>query len=139
MADDLIGALTTDGVHGTGVNQPAPIRLGPASRAIADVFDRRRLLLLTQGWMLIAAAGLAMLTAAGITGPVLLLVFTFAIGVGTAFNAPAWQAIVPEIVHRETLPAAVALNSAGINLARAIGPALGGLIVAKLGPQRPLG
>ncbi len=107
--------------------------------AFADVFDRRRLLLLTQGWMLIAAAGLAMLTAAGITGPVLLLSFTFAIGVGTAFNAPAWQAIVPEIVNREALPAAVALNSAGINLARAIGPALGGLIVAKLGPQAAFG
>jgi MFS family permease len=103
--------------------------------AFADVFDRRRLLLLTQGWMLVAAAGLAMLTAAGVTGPVLLLVFTFAIGVGTAFNAPAWQAIVPVIVPREALPSAVALNSAGINLARAIGPALGGLIVARLGPQ----
>ncbi|MGD9096902.1 MAG: MFS transporter [Desulfobacterales bacterium] len=107
--------------------------------AFADVFDRRRLLLLTQGWMLIAAAGLAMLTSAGITGPVLLLSFTFAIGVGTAFNAPAWQAIVPEIVNREALPAAVALNSAGINLARAIGPALGGLIVARLGPQAAFG
>jgi MFS family permease len=107
--------------------------------AFADVFDRRRLLLLTQGWMLIAAAGLAMLTAAGVTGPVLLLGFTFAIGVGTAFNAPAWQAIVPEIVSRESLPSAVALNSAGINLARAIGPALGGLIVARLGPQAAFG
>jgi MFS family permease len=107
--------------------------------AFADVFDRRRLLLLTQGWMLVAAAGLALLTAAGITGPVILLAFTFAIGVGTAFNAPAWQAIVPEIVPREALPAAVALNSAGINLARAIGPALGGLIVAKLGPQAAFG
>ena len=107
--------------------------------AFADVFDRRRLLLLTQGWMLVAAAGLAMLTAAGITGPVLLLGFTFAIGVGTAFNAPAWQAIVPEIVPREALPSAVALNSVGINLARAIGPALGGLIVARLGPQAAFG
>jgi len=107
--------------------------------AFADVFDRRRLLLLTQGWMLVAAAGLAMLTAAGVTGPVLLLVFTFAIGVGTAFNAPAWQAIVPVIVPREALPSAVALNSAGINLARAIGPAIGGLIVARLGPQAAFG
>jgi MFS family permease len=68
-----------------------------------------------------------------------LLVFTFAIGVGTAFNAPAWQAIVPEIVPREALPSAVALNSAGINLARAIGPALGGLIVARFGPQAAFG
>mgnify|MGYP000128521202 FL=1 len=107
--------------------------------AFADVFDRRRLLLLTQGWMLVAAAGLAMLTAVGLTGPVLLLGFTFAIGVGTAFNAPAWQAIVPVIVPREALPSAVALNSAGINLARAIGPALGGLIVARLGPQAAFG
>ena len=107
--------------------------------AFADVFDRRRLLLLTQGWMLVAAAGLAMLTAAGVTGPIILLGFTFAIGVGTAFNAPAWQAIVPEIVPREALPSAVALNSAGINLARAIGPALGGLIVARLGPQAAFG
>ena len=62
--------------------------------AFADVFDRRRLLLLTQAWMLVAAAGLAMLTAIGITGPLLLLGFTFAIGIGTAFNAPAWQAIL---------------------------------------------
>ena len=107
--------------------------------AFADVFDRRKLLLLTQGWMLVAAAGLAMLTTAGITGPFLLLGFTFAIGIGTAFNAPAWQAIVPEIVSREELPASVALNSAGINLARAVGPALGGLIVARLGPQAAFG
>ena len=107
--------------------------------AFADVFDRRRLLLLTQAWMLVAAAGLAMLTAIGITGPLLLLGFTFAIGIGTAFNAPAWQAIVPEIVSREEMPSAVALNSAGINLARAVGPALGGLIVARLGPQAAFG
>ena len=107
--------------------------------AFADVFDRRRLLLLTQGWMLLAAAGLAVLTSAGLTGPVVLLGFTFAIGIGTAFNAPAWQAIVPEIVPRQALPSAVALNSAGINLARAIGPALGGLIVARLGPQAAFG
>ncbi len=103
--------------------------------ALADVFDRRRLLLITQTWMLVAAAGLALMTVYGQTGPVLLLAFTAAIGVGTAFNAPAWQAIVPEIVPRNELPSAVALNSAGINLARAVGPALGGIVVAQLGPQ----
>ena len=107
--------------------------------ALADVFDRRRLLLTTQSWMLIAAAGLALVTALGWTGPVLLLAFTVAVGIGTAFNAPAWQAIVPEIVPRSELPAAVALNSAGINLARALGPALGGLVVAQLGPQAAFG
>ncbi|MDJ0780737.1 MAG: MFS transporter [Desulfosarcinaceae bacterium] len=107
--------------------------------AFADVFDRRRLLLMTQGWMLLAAAGLAFLTFAGQTGPVLLLGFTIAIGVGTAFNAPAWQAIVPEIVPREDIPAAIALKSAGINLARAVGPALGGIVVAQFGPQAAFG
>lgn len=107
--------------------------------AFADVFDRRRLLLLTQGWMLLVAAGLALLTFSGQTGPILLLVFTVAIGIGTAFNAPAWQAIAPEIVPREELPSAVALNSAGINLARAVGPALGGVVVAQFGPQAAFG
>ncbi len=107
--------------------------------AVADVFDRRRLLLLTPGWMLLAAAGLTFLTFSGHTGPVLLLGFTIAIGIGTAFNAPAWQAIVPEIAPREDLPAAVALNSTGINLARAVGPALGGIVVAQLGPQAAFG
>lgn len=107
--------------------------------AVADVFDRRRLLLLTQCWMLVAAAALALMTASGQTGPVLLLAFTFAIGIGTAFNAPAWQAIVPEIVPNEELPSAVALNSAGINLARAVGPALGGVVVARFGPQAAFG
>src|SRR5205085_7316925 len=66
--------------------------------------------------------------------PWLLLGFTFAIGLGTAFNAPAWQAIIPEIVPGERVPAAVALESVGFNIARAVGPALGGLVVAWLGP-----
>lgn len=103
--------------------------------ACADVFDRRRLLLITQAWMLIAAASLAWLTAAGIQDPYLLLGFTCAIGIGAAFNAPAWQAIVPEIVSRKELASAVALNSAGINLARSVGPALGGIVVARFGPE----
>jgi MFS family permease len=107
--------------------------------ALADVFDRRRLLLITQSWMLVVAAGLALMTVYGQTGPLALLLFTVAIGVGTAFNAPAWQAIVPEIVSREELPAAVALNSAGINIARAVGPALGGIVVARLGPGAAFG
>jgi MFS family permease len=107
--------------------------------ALADMFDRRRLLLITQGWMLFVAAGLTLMTVYGQTEPLALLVFTAAIGVGTAFNAPAWQAIVPEIVPRDELPAAVALNSAGINIARAVGPALGGIVVARLGPGAAFG
>jgi MFS family permease len=103
--------------------------------ALADIVDRRKMLLVTQAWMLLAAAGMAGFTLAGLTNPLLLLLFTFALGIGAALNAPAWQAIVPELVPREQLPAAVALNSAGFNVARAIGPAVGGLIVAAAGAQ----
>lgn len=102
--------------------------------ALADMIDRRRMLLFTQLWMLAAAAVLGLLTIAGITTPWVLLALTFALGLGTAMNMPVWQAIVPEVVPRPSLPAAVALNGVGINLGRAVGPALGGLIVAALGP-----
>lgn len=105
--------------------------------ALADIVDRRRLLLVTQAWMLAAALGLGALTVAGKTGPAALLAFTFLLGLGTALNAPAWQAIIPEVVSRDKLPAAVALGSIGINVARAVGPALGGAAIAALGPGAP--
>jgi MFS family permease len=101
--------------------------------ALADVVDRRRLLLFTQGWMLVAAAVLGLLTLFGMTRPWVLLTLTFLLGLGAATNAPAWQAIVSELVPRSELSAAVALNSVGFNAARAIGPALGGLLVAVAG------
>jgi predicted MFS family arabinose efflux permease len=103
--------------------------------ALADIVDRRRLLLLIQGWMLIAAALLGVLTLMGAITSWLLLAFTFALGLGAAMTTPAWQAITPELVSHEEVPAAVALSGVGINLARAIGPALGGLIVAAAGSQ----
>src|ERR1044072_5458571 len=102
--------------------------------ALADIIDRRRLLLFSQAWMLVAAVGLAVATLAGVTTPVVLLVLTFALGLGAAMNAPAWQAIVPELVPRKELTAAVSLNSVAFNIARAVGPALGGIIVAAAGP-----
>ena len=103
--------------------------------ALADVVDRRRLLLVTQGWMMAAAAVLGALTLAGVTTPWRLLVLTFALGLGAALNAPPWQAITPELVPREEVPSAVALSGVGLNLARAVGPALGGFIVAAAGPS----
>jgi MFS family permease len=102
--------------------------------ALADVLDRRKILLLTQGWMLVSATGLGLLTLAGIMTPWLLLLFIFLLGTGAALNGPAWQSVVPELVPREELPAAVALGSIGFNIARAIGPALGGVLVAAAGP-----
>jgi predicted MFS family arabinose efflux permease len=101
--------------------------------AIADVVDRRKLLLLTQLWMVIAAAALGVLTIAGLVTPALLLLFTFLMGFGAVLNDPAWQAITPEIVSRENFAAGIALNSAGFNVARAIGPALGGMVIVAAG------
>jgi MFS family permease len=108
--------------------------VGLPAGAVADLIDRRRLLLVTQTWMLLAAGALGLLTLANLTTPIMLLLLTFALGLGGAANSPAWQAIVPELVPRRKLAAAVALNGAGFNAARAIGPALGGLLVAAAGP-----
>ena len=101
--------------------------------ALADLVDRRRFLLLTQGWMVLASATLGIMTLTSCVGPWVLLLFTFLLGLGAVMNDPAWQAITPELVPAEQHASAVALNSAGFNVARAVGPALGGLIVAAVG------
>ena len=102
--------------------------------ALADILDRRRLLLIAQAWMLLAALALGIITVAGLTTPVMLLIFTFLLSLGAALNNPAWQAVIPELVHRDELPAAVTLGSVSFNIARILGPALGGLVVAIMGP-----
>lgn len=102
--------------------------------ALADILDRRRLLLFSQFWMFIAALGLGVTTTLGMTTPVVLLSFTFLLSVGAALNAPAWQAIIPELVRRDELPAAITLGSVGFNIARVVGPALGGFLVGTIGP-----
>ncbi len=102
--------------------------------ALADVADRRRLLIAAQVWTLVAALALAGVAFAGSMTAGALLVFTGLLAAGTALAAPAWQAILPGIVPRAQLPAAVALGSMSINAARAVGPALGGLVVSAAGP-----
>jgi MFS family permease len=104
--------------------------LGLLAGATADIFDRRKLLIVWQAWMLGSVAVLAVLTFLGHISPWALLAFTFLMNVGSAMNNPAWQAIVPELVPREFIPDTVSLNAASNNLARAVGPALGGLMVA---------
>lgn len=116
----------------TAASLPIVLLALPAG-AIADMMDRRRMLLFTQGWMLASAAALGLLTFLDATTPWLLLILTFALGAGAAMNAPAWQATTPEAVSRADLPAAVALTGMGLNLARAVGPAVGGAIVAATG------
>ena len=101
--------------------------------ALADIVDRRRYLIAAQLWMLAVAGTLGVLTLAGITTAPILLVFTFALGIGTAMMMPAWGAITPELVQRAELPAAIGLNTIGMNVSRSVGPALAGLIVAAAG------
>ncbi|WP_375495674.1 MFS transporter [uncultured Nostoc sp.] len=103
--------------------------LGLPAGATADIFDRRRLLLFWQAWMLVAALILSGLIFAGTITPWSLLGLTFLLNLGAAMNGPAWQAIVPELVPRSELMAAIALNSAGFNIARAVGPAIAGFIL----------
>ncbi len=102
--------------------------------AMADIVDRRRYLLTVQLLMAITAISFTLITWLGMTTPGILIVFTFILGCGAAFNAPAWQAVTPELVPKKQLPAAVALNSIGINVSRAIGPALGGMLIVLHGP-----
>jgi MFS family permease len=113
----------------TAASLPVVI-LGLLAGATADIFDRRRLLIFWQAWMLTAVAFLSVLTFFDIISPWILLMLTFLLNIGAAMNSPAWQAIVPEVIPRAQLPDAISLNSAGFNLARALGPALGGLAVA---------
>ena len=108
--------------------------LGLFAGAIADVTDRRRFIIFTQIWMLVSAAILAILTIDGLTTPFSLLLLTFSLGIGSALMMPGFQAIFPDIVPRPQLPTAVTLNSVSYNIARCVGPALGGLIVALAGP-----
>jgi MFS family permease len=101
--------------------------------AIGDIVDRRKLILYTETWMLAVAIAVAGLTITGWISPLLLLLMTFALSAGDAFETPTWHAVLPEVVPKEDLQAASALNGIEFNFARAVGPGLAGLIVAAAG------
>jgi MFS family permease len=101
--------------------------------AIGDIVDRRRLILYTETWMLAVAIVVAVFTITGWISPLLLLILTFALSAGDAFETPTWRAVLPEVVPKEDLPAASALNGIEFNFARAVGPGLAGFIVAAAG------
>ena len=107
--------------------------------AMADNMDRRRVMVFAQIVMLSVSLTLSICTWLGLVGPWTLLLFTFAIGCGAAFFAPAWQASVGDMVPRVEVPGAVALNSMGFNIARSVGPAIGGAIVAAAGAAAAFG
>jgi len=101
--------------------------------AIGDIVDRRKLILYTEIWMLAVALAVAALTIADWISPLLLLILTFALSAGDAFETPTWRAVLPELVGKEDLPAASALNGIEFNFARAVGPGLAGIIIAAAG------
>jgi len=102
--------------------------------AFADLLDRRRLLLVTQAAMLVVAFAIGALTLSGSTGPWTLLALTFAMGCAAAWNAPAWSASIPDLIAREQLHGALTLNSVQFNAARAVGPAVGGMLLIAASP-----
>ncbi len=102
--------------------------------ALADIVDRRLYMITGIIWMISIAAGLGITTLSGATTPWVLLAFTFGLGCGAAMLMPAFAALVPDLVPRSELTAAVTLNSIGMNLTRAVGPALAGILVALVGP-----
>jgi MFS family permease len=108
--------------------------LGLPAGALADIVDRRRLLVVTQVAMAVAVGTLAVVTLTGVVTPGMLLVLAFALGIATALNDPAWHSVIPELLPSEELAAGVTLSGVAINVARTLGPALGGIVVAVAGP-----
>jgi MFS family permease len=109
------------------------VLFSPLAGVLADVLDRSRLLLSTLLAMTAVGVALTVLTAVNRMPPSLLLTFTFALGTGAILTAPAYQSLVPDLVPRDQLRTASALSSININLARAVGPALAGLVIARIG------
>ena len=129
---EMTGSATWVGLMQSSNTLPL-LFLGLTAGALADLADRAKVMLYSQLLMGIAATAMAVLTMLDMMTPPLLLGLGLVIGVGVAFNLPAWQAIVPNLVPRGMLASAVALNSAGFNVARAVGPALAGLVFATFG------
>ena len=104
--------------------------IGLPAGALGDILDRRKLMLGAQFFMLVCAAVLGVLTVMDKIGIASVLALTFGIGLGSALLRPSWQAVQPELVEREEIPQAAALNGVSMNMARAVGPAIGGVLVA---------
>ena len=139
----LVGAQWLMGTLGGSVALVAAIQtamtlpvvlLAMPGGAIGDVFDRRKVLIASQSFMLVCAGALAGLAATGQATPATILALTFALGAGQAVQLPCWQALQPELVDREEIPQASALAGISMNTARAVGPAIGGVVVALSGP-----
>jgi MFS family permease len=105
--------------------------------ALVDIVDRRRFLIFGESTITVTSTIFAVFVWLHLITPVSLLIFSFIVTVGSAFTAPAWAAVVPQLVPKPDLPAAIAANSVGINVSRAIGPAIGGIVIGALGIAAP--
>jgi MFS family permease len=132
-AQELMLSLTTSATMvaliQTAAGLPVVLLAVPAG-AIGDLVDRRRLLIASQSFMLLAASALAALALAGLVTPWLLLALIFAVGAGQTLTSPTWQTLQPELVAPEDRTQAIALGAVNQNLSRAVGPALGGALYA---------
>jgi MFS family permease len=106
--------------------------IGLPAGALGDIFDRRKIMIGAQGFMLVCAAVLGVLTVMDRIEIATVLALTFGIGLGSAVLRPSWQAVQPELVDRDEIPQAAALNGVSMNMARAVGPAIGGVVVATI-------
>jgi MFS family permease len=104
--------------------------IGLPAGALGDILDRRKIMIGAQGFMLVCAAVLGVLTVMDRIGIATVLALTFGIGLGSALLRPSWQAVQPELVDRDEIAPAAALNGVSMNMARAVGPAIGGVVVA---------
>jgi MFS family permease len=138
----LMVSLTTDpfmvSLVQASVALPAFFLAVPAG-AVADIVDRRLYMLTAIFWLLCVAAGLCLITLSGQTTAWVLLLFTFGLGIGAAMLMPAFAALIPDLVPRRELTAAITLNGIGMNATRAVGPAIAGVLVAEFGPALVFG
>src|SRR5579863_1521901 len=105
--------------------------------ALADIFDKRKFLIVAESLTTAVSALYAAILAFGLATPGNLLLFTFLVGAAGALTVPAWQAVVPRLVPKDDMPSAVAANSVGVNISRALGPALGGVTISAFGIVAP--
>jgi MFS family permease len=131
---ELTGSSTWVGLIVASATLPL-LFLSLTAGALADMFDRARLMLIAQGIMGGAALTMAILTYLDLMTAGILLTLGLILGTGLALNIPAWQALVPDLVPRGLIASAVALNSAAFNAARAIGPAIGGALIVAYGAE----
>jgi len=135
---DLTGSNTWVGLMVASSTLPL-LFFALAAGALADMFDRTKLMLTAQIIMAGSALAMTILTFSGSVTPGLLLGLGLLLGTGAALNLPTWHALLPDLVPRTMIPSAVTLQSAGFNVARAVGPAIGGVLIAAFGPALGFG